>query len=294
MFTGLSAFPLTPIRDDGVDEPAFAALVGRLRAADVDSIAVLGSTGSYAYLGREERAAVVRLALEHAGDVPVIAGIGHARTREVLRHLDDAQRAGVAGVLLAPVTYQPLTDDDVLGLFEDVSRELSVPLIVYDNPRTTHVEFTDELYAGIAALPGVASLKIPGLPADPVAAGTRVNELRALLGEDVTIGISGDAGAAAGLAAGCDAWYSVLAGTLPEPALAITRAIQAGDLAGGQRLSDELAPLWELFAVDGSLRVIAAIAEHLGLVAQPCLPRPLLGLSTDARASVVASVSTVL
>lgn len=41
---------------------------------------------------------------------------------------------GASGVLLAPVTYQALTDDEVHGLFEDVTAELSVPLIVYDNP----------------------------------------------------------------------------------------------------------------------------------------------------------------
>ncbi|WP_285904346.1 hypothetical protein [Streptomyces malaysiensis] len=38
MFTGLSAFPLTPLTETGIDETAFAALVDRLAAAGVDSI----------------------------------------------------------------------------------------------------------------------------------------------------------------------------------------------------------------------------------------------------------------
>ena len=50
---GLSAFPLTPLRGDVVDERAFAGLVERLTAAGVDSITALGSTGSYAYLTPE-------------------------------------------------------------------------------------------------------------------------------------------------------------------------------------------------------------------------------------------------
>lgn len=65
MFTGLSAFPLTPLTETGIDETAFAALVGRLAAAGVDSIGALGSTGSYAYLTREERARAARIAVEH-------------------------------------------------------------------------------------------------------------------------------------------------------------------------------------------------------------------------------------
>ena len=52
MLSGLSAFPLTPLRDDAVDEAAFVGLVERLVDAGVDSIAALGSTGSYLYLDR--------------------------------------------------------------------------------------------------------------------------------------------------------------------------------------------------------------------------------------------------
>src|SRR5690349_1203318 len=113
MFTGLSAFPLTPLDDAGaVDEPAFERLITRLANARVDSIGALGSTGSYAYLTREERARVARLAVGAAGDVPVMIGIGNVRTERVLEHAHDAQEAGAAAVLLAPVSYQPLTEDE--------------------------------------------------------------------------------------------------------------------------------------------------------------------------------------
>ena len=49
-FTGLSAFPLTPLHDDVVDEAAYVGLIERLAASGVDSITALGSTGAYAYL----------------------------------------------------------------------------------------------------------------------------------------------------------------------------------------------------------------------------------------------------
>ena len=108
MFTGLSAFPLTPMNESGLDEAAFVRLIERLVAAEVDSIGVLGSTGNYAYLTVAERARVVALAVEHAGKIPVIAGIGALRTRDVLTLADDAQAAGASGVLLAPMSYQKL------------------------------------------------------------------------------------------------------------------------------------------------------------------------------------------
>lgn len=290
MFHGLSAFPLTPLRDDRVDVEAFRGLVRRLAASGVESITALGSTGVYPYLSREERATVLAAAVAEAGDVPVFAGIGALRTSEVQRLADDAQEAGAAAVLLAPVSYQPLTEDDVFTLFEDVTRSLSVPLVVYDNPGTTHFTFTDELYARVTALPGVGSLKIPGVPAEHEAAVQRVRRIRELVPEHVTVGVSGDVFGAAGLIAGCDAWYSVIAGTLPEHPLAITRAARAGDASGAAALSEQWRPLWDLFARHGSLRVTAAVAESLGLVSEPSLPRPLLGLRGSDREEVRAVI----
>ncbi|RNE67377.1 dihydrodipicolinate synthase family protein [Cryobacterium tepidiphilum] len=290
MFTGLSAFPLTPLRDDEFDEDAYARLVSRLARSGVDSITALGSTGSYAYLDRAERSRVARSAVQHAGSTPVIVGIGALRTSLVQALADDAQEAGASAVLLAPMSYQPLTDDDVFGLYEDVTADLSIPLVVYDNPGTTHVTFSDDLYARIAELPRVASIKIPPVPSQPAAARQRVQDIRSRIPDHVGIGISGDGSAAVGLAAGCDAWYSVIAGTLPAPALAISRAAHTGDHAAALAESARLQPLWDLFAQFGSLRVTAAIAEHLQLVSTPSLPRPLRGLDADARARIARVV----
>jgi 4-hydroxy-tetrahydrodipicolinate synthase len=44
LFTGLSAFPLTPLRGEGIDEDAYTGLIERLVLAGVDSITALGST----------------------------------------------------------------------------------------------------------------------------------------------------------------------------------------------------------------------------------------------------------
>ncbi|MCX4706600.1 dihydrodipicolinate synthase family protein [Streptomyces sp. NBC_01352] len=293
MFRGLSAFPLTPTDEHGIDETAYATLVARLAAVGVDSIGALGSTGGYAYLTREQRARAVRIAVEAADGVPVMVGVGALRTAHVLALTEDAQKAGASGVLLAPMTYQPLTEEEVFGLYEDVTRELSVPLCVYDNPGTTHVNFTDELHGRIAQLPNVGSIKIPGVPEDPAQAEARVDALRTLIPETVTIGVSGDYTAARGLNAGCDAWYSVIGGTFPQTALALTRAAQSDDAERARDLSDELEPLWALFRSHGSLRVMSAAASHLGLTGEPNLPLPLRGLDEAARQDVVAVLSAL-
>ncbi|GAB3526820.1 dihydrodipicolinate synthase family protein [Arthrobacter monumenti] len=288
MFDGLCAFPLTPIDDDRVDLKAVASLVSRAAGAGVNSLGVLGSTGNYAYLSREERHAVLEAAVDAADGVPVIAGVGAVRTRDVLAHVEDAQAAGAAGLLLAPVSYQQLTEAEVFSLYEGVSAASSVPIVVYDNPGTTGFTFSDELYSRVAGIPAIASIKIP--PPQPGQVSARVRELRSLLPERTSIGISGDSAAAEALLAGCGVWYSVVAGVLPGPAKVIADHALAGrgDLA--LEASTNLEPVWSLFGMYGSLRVTAAIAEELGLTPLQSLPLPLQGLDSEGRRKVADAI----
>lgn len=291
LFTGLSAFPLTPLDGENLDEDAYIGLIERLVLAGVDSITALGSTGSYVYLDTEERARVAELTVESALDIPVLVGVGALRTRDVLANVASAEAAGAQGLLLAPVSYQPLTTDDVFELFRTVAASTDLPIVVYDNPGTTHFTFTTEFYARLAELDGVASIKIPGFALSPAGWDERIGEIRAAIGNEVTIGISGDAFGAEGLIAGCDAWYTAVGGTVPEPMLEITRAAELGNVDVARELSAELQPLWDLFAAHGgSLRVTAAIAEHLGLVGPGSLPLPIRGLDDAAKRTVAEVV----
>jgi len=254
MFTGLSAFPLTPSTDDGIDEAAYARLIRRLIDAGVDSIGALGSTGSYAYLSREERARAAIVAVENAGDVPVIVGVGALRTPDVLCHVEDAQNAGASAVLLAPMTYQPLTDDEVFGLHRDVSANLSVPLVVYDNPGTTDFHFSDDLHARIAQLSSVASIKIPPVSSDVDDARARIAGLRALIPSRVTIGVSADGTAATGLLAGADNYHSLFAKVLAAEYVETVAAGCADEVKDEGEILDQFWPVWAfLINAEGSM-----------------------------------------
>jgi 4-hydroxy-tetrahydrodipicolinate synthase len=179
MLRGLSAFPLTPITNNNVDEAAFVHLITNLVAAGVDSIGAVGSTGSYAYLTRDERRRVAELAVQHAEGIPVLVSIGAIRLDDVLAIAEDAQRAGVKAVMMAPVSYQRLNAEEVYTLYETVTRHLSVPLCLYDNPATTGFAFTDDLLVEIAALPAVSSIKLSAVSTDPTKGKERLDDLRA-------------------------------------------------------------------------------------------------------------------
>lgn len=291
MFTGLSAFPITPITASGVDEKGFSHILSRLTEARVDSMGILGSTGSYAYLTREQRRRIATLAKQHAGEIPVMVCVGAVSTDAILHLSDDVQAAGADALLLPAVSYQSLRDEEVFALFETVTRHVSVPVCIYDNPGTTHFTFTDELHGLLSSLEGIHSVKIPGVPDNPAAAAERVDALRQHLRPGVTIGISGDAYAGLGLNAGCEVWYSVCGGLFPVTAKQITEAAAANDHERVTTLTTRLEPLWALFRKHrGSLRVIAAAAGVLGLTDTDCLPRPLQPLSVGDIADIAGVI----
>ncbi|WP_209425611.1 dihydrodipicolinate synthase family protein [Pararhodobacter sp. SW119] len=292
LFTGLSAFPMTPTDATGRLAPELLrAFLKRIVAADAQSIGLLGSTGAYAYLTAEERKRTLGVALESvARRVPVIVGVGALRTDEAADLARDARQAGAEGLLLAPVSYQPLTEDEVFHHFEAVAEAGGLPLCIYNNPGTTKFTFSPDLIGRLAEVPNVVAVKMPP-PADGDVAA-ELARLRACVPESFAIGYSGDWVAKAALQAGADCWYSVVAGLLPGPARALTRAAQTGDRAEAERLDAAFAPLWSLFRDFGSFRVMFALAEFLGQ-GPLAPPRPVLPIPEATRVRVRAALDAV-
>jgi len=290
LIRGLVAYPITPADESGVvDAPALGALVRRLADAGVDRVCVLGSTGTYPYLSRKERRRAIETAVEAAaGRTPVMAGIGALRTDEAEALAGDARAAGADAGLLAPVSYAPLTDDEVAAHFETVART-GLPICIYNNPVTTHFTFSLDLIERLAKTQGIVAAKNPAPPA--AIAADHVHDLRRRTPEGFSVGYSVDSAAAEALIAGGDAWHSVLGGLFPTAALAITCAAMSGDAAEARRLNEALAPLWRLAAELSSLRLVYAAVNRLGL-ARCAPPRPILPLPPEAEARVIAVIES--
>ncbi|WP_019956856.1 dihydrodipicolinate synthase family protein [Yoonia vestfoldensis] len=285
LFAGLSAFPITPATPDGqIIADDLARLLLRLKAAQVDSVGLLGSTGTYAYLDRSARRDAVTIAAETlAGDVPLIVSVGALRTDAAVALAQDAAKAGADGLLMAPVSYTPLTQEEAYQHYLAVAGATDLPLSIYNNPSTTHFNFSTDLLVRLAAIPTITAVKMPfpaqGTVADDFAA------VKAHLPADFAIGYSGDWGCADALLAGAQTWYSVVGGILPEPALRLTQAAIAQDAALTAERNAAFAPLWALFRAHGGVRVVYAIAHLLGLTtAQP--PRPILPMPDIAQADL--------
>lgn len=263
-------------------------LVDRAVEAGVDGIAVLGSSGGFAYLDRTQRRTVVDAAAEAVGGrVPLMAGIGALTTQAVLEHADDASRADA--LLLGTSAYLPLTPDEVVGLYRDAAAHASGPVWAYHNPRTTGVDMSTETIARIAALDGIGGFKDRGTDAADLR--QRYDEHRAAVPDDVEIGFSGDALGVHGLLAGARSWHCGLAGILPRPFVVAARAGAAGNEGDALAAVDAMQPWIDLALTWGVARLAALVGPLLG-IATGELPRPLLLPPDDVRREAVRLLET--
>ena len=281
LFSGLSAFPITPMTSGGeVIAPDLQRLVRRIEAGGADSVGLLGSTGTYMFLSRDERRRAVAAAVEVAVSIPIIVGVGAMRTDEAQALAHDAATEGAAGLLLAPVSYTPLAEEEVFRHFLAVASATDLPLCIYSNPGTTNFTFSPDLVARLTAIPSIAAIKLP-LPAN----GSIASDLAAFraAAPELSIGYSGDWGCKEALLAGADCWYSVAGGLFPEQAAALTAAAMKNDRETAGHCDDVFADLWKLFREQGSLRLMYAAANLMGLTqAQP--PKPLQPLEETLQA----------
>jgi 4-hydroxy-tetrahydrodipicolinate synthase len=290
LFRGFSAFPITPSDASGVvDETALSGILEKLVINAVDSVGLLGSTGTYVYLTRAERRRAVEIAAKVLkGSVPLMVGVGALRTDDTIALTRDAENAGADAVLLAPVSYIPLNQEEVYQHFLSVAAATALPVCIYNNPTATHFTFSDDLLARLAHVPNIRAVKMPSPEKADVPA--ELDRLRPRVPVDFRIGYSWDRRSADAVAAGGDAWYSGMGGVLPEPTLKLCRAAQARDLAEVERINSVFEPLWDLCSSLGTLRVIYAIANLKGLYAgHP--PLPISPLSIDERDRVMQAIS---
>ncbi|WP_055489418.1 dihydrodipicolinate synthase family protein [Streptomyces sp. TP-A0356] len=157
---GIMVATALPLRDDlSVDHDAYAEHVRWLIDNGCDGVVPNGSLGEYQTLTVEERARVVRTAVEAAGDgarvMPGVAAYGSAEAR---RWAEQAAEAGCGSVLLLPPNAYRADERAVRAHYAYVA-EAGVPVVAYNNPIDTKVDLTPALLARLHGDGSVVAVK---------------------------------------------------------------------------------------------------------------------------------------
>jgi 4-hydroxy-tetrahydrodipicolinate synthase len=272
----------TPTADDGerIDERALRDVLDYQIENRVDGVCIFGSTGGNGSFSDEEMKRTTEIAAKHInGRISLIAGTGARTTAACISLSKHAQEVGCEGVMILPVSYWPLTEDEVYDHYDRVSSSIQVPICVYNNPWTTGVDMKPDFLARLAQLPNISCIK------ESTGDLSRISAIRRLTGERVTLIAGWESTSLQAFMAGASGWAPVCTNFVPQLAMDFFKAaVKNRDAKAALAYWDRLFPLCEFICAKSHIRV-----AHTGLgilsrsAGAPRRPLRMLGASHRAR-----------
>lgn len=261
-FEGIIAYPITPFKNGGqtIDGKKLIPMLERLVSAGVHGIAPLGSTGVLPYLTDEEREEVTEVTIKTVNKrVPTLVGISSLTTDRTVHHAKFAEKAGADAVMVIPMSYWKLTEEEIFRHFETISNAISLPIMVYNNPATGGTDLSPELLVRLLEIPNVTMVK------ESSGDVQRMHRMMQLLGDSVSFYNGSNPLALAAFSAGARGWCTAAPNLIPKLNIDLYQAIKNNDLLSAQKLFYKQLPLLQFILKGGLPRTIAAGLEILGV-----------------------------
>ncbi|MEV6400754.1 dihydrodipicolinate synthase family protein [Streptomyces sp. NPDC051907] len=284
---GIMVATALPLRDDlSVDHDAYAEHVAWLIANGCDGVVPNGSLGEYQALTDDERARVVRTAVEAAGDgARVMPGVSAYSSVQARRFADEAAEAGAGSVLVLPPNSYRADERAVLAHFAEVARS-GLPVVAYNNPHDTKVDLAPALLARLHHEGSIVAVKeFSGDVRRAYEIAELAPSLDLLIGaDDVLLELA---------LAGAVGWIAGYPNALPATCADLYHAAVAKDVETALPL---YASLHSLLRWDSRTEFVQAIKLSMDLAGRrggPCRP-PRLPLDARQEAAVRAATEKAL
>ncbi|RLJ32546.1 4-hydroxy-tetrahydrodipicolinate synthase [Chryseobacterium sp. 7] len=259
-FKGIIAYPITPFdENEKVDIPLFKHLVERLITSGSHGIAPLGSTGVMPYLSDEEKEEVTEATLQQVkGRIPTLVGVSNLTTEKTIHHAQFAEKAGADAVMIIPMSYWKLTDDEIVAHYDAVASKISIPIMAYNNPATSGVDMSPALLRRLLEIPNVTMIK------ESTGDVQRMHYLRRELGEEVAFYNGSNPLALAAFSAGARGWCTAAPNLIPELNISLYNAIEEGDLEKAKTIFYQQFDLLKFIVNKGLPRAVKSGLNILG------------------------------
>lgn len=229
---GIIAYPITPFdTNEKVDITLYKQLLERLIVSGSHAVAPLGSTGVMPYLNDEEKEAITEATVEQVkGRVPILAGVSNLTTERTIYHAKAAEKAGVDAVMIIPMSYWKLSDDEIVKHYDAVASKISIPIMAYNNPATAGIDMSPTLLKRILEIPNVTMIK------ESTGDVQRMHYLKKEFGENAAFYNGSNPLALSAFAAGASGWCTAAPNLIPELNIALYNAVQENDFQEAQKL----------------------------------------------------------
>src|SRR3984957_10445355 len=161
-FGRLMTAMISPMTSDGAVDYDGAArlaayLVDEMRS---EGLVVNGTTGEAPTTTDEEKARLVKVVREAAGDrATVIAGVGTNVTAHSIELARQAEKAGAHGLLVVTPYYSRPAQDALAAHFSAIADATGLPNVIYDIPSRTGTEVATETLVRLAEHPRIVAVK---------------------------------------------------------------------------------------------------------------------------------------
>ncbi|MCX6356412.1 MAG: 4-hydroxy-tetrahydrodipicolinate synthase [Candidatus Aureabacteria bacterium] len=278
MFSGSIVALVTPFKDGEVDYEALAGLIEFQIGNGTDVILPCGTTGESATLSHEEHDRIVEFVIEKVGGrVPVIAGSGSNCTREALRLTRHAREAGADGALLITPYCNKPTQRGLYLHFEQVAKEVDIPIVLYNVPGRTGISIAPETVASLAKIPNIVAIKEASGNLEQVSQIISRCDIAVLSGDDsLTFPI---------MALGGKGVVSVVANILPGAVAEMVSSFLEKDFEGSRTMHYELYEMSRALFIETNPIPVKAALAMMGKIREE-YRLPLCRLGDDSRAKL--------
>jgi 4-hydroxy-tetrahydrodipicolinate synthase len=187
MFEGVYTALVTPFRNGKIDYDALEKIIEMQIKNGIDGIVPMGTTGESPTASFDEHKEFVKRVVKLVNRrIKVVAGTGANSTEEAIHLTRSAEESGVDGALLVNPYYNKPTQRGLVAHFETVAKSVKIPIILYNIPGRTAVNFLPESVAELIK-------RVNNIAAIKEASGDIVQMMRVieLCGEKLTL-LSGD------------------------------------------------------------------------------------------------------
>ena len=283
-FEGVIPAAMTPFDESGdVDTAALRRNAEWVLEQGASGLVGNGTMGEAQSLSRAERRQVLETLVEAAdGRVTVTAGISSETPAISNAYAADAAAAGAGGLMMLPSLGYQGDAREVEAFYAAVAGSTDLPLMAYNNPKSSGTDMPPELIARLAGIDGVVAVKECSGDARRIAAIINATD-------DFEVLVGGDDWALEGFLAGATGWVAGVANVAPTECVELQRLCGEGQLEEARELYARLLPLGRLDMKTKLVQYFKAAMDIAGHDGGPCRP-PRLALTEAEQREVEEAV----
>lgn len=258
---GIYAALVTPFTKTGeVDYCETKKLVRHLINQNIEGFYVCGSTGEAFILSMDERKRILETVLEeNNGQKPVVCHCGTISTSDMTELSRHATCAGADAVSAIPPFYYKFSEAEIISHYRTLTESTQLPVIIYNFPEFSGVEFTMELFDKLLDLKEtVVSIKHTSFDLYMLERlKTRYPDSIIFNGRDEIL--------FSGLIAGADGAIGSTYNAIPKVALKVQECYRKKEIAGGRKAQSYLNDFIDMLNKYGTMQVVKEFLTYMDI-----------------------------